>query len=49
MNGSVGYLPAADAYNDDIYQVWQTPFARGGLELVLDAMTKSIREITVGV
>lgn len=46
MNGSIGYLPAADSYDEDIYQVWQTPFARGCLEIVLDAMTESIRGIT---
>ncbi len=32
INGSVGYLPTAAAYEADIYQVWQTPFARGCLE-----------------
>jgi hypothetical protein len=32
VNGSVGYLPPAALYDSDIYQVWQTPFDRGGLE-----------------
>lgn len=32
INGSIGYLPPAAAYDTDIYQVWQTPFARGSLE-----------------
>jgi len=32
-NGSAsGYLPPAELYGKDIYQVWQTPFAKGGLE-----------------
>ncbi len=44
MNGSIGYLPSADCYDDDIYQVWQTPFARGGLETVMDAVTEAVRE-----
>ncbi len=42
MNGSIGYLPAAECYDHDIYQVWQTPFARGGLENVLAAVQKSV-------
>lgn len=31
-NGYVGYLPPADLYNNDMYAVWQTPFAAGALE-----------------
>ncbi len=34
VNGSIGYLPPANLYDEDIYQVWQTPFDRGSLELV---------------
>ena len=45
VNGSIGYLPPADCYDKDIYQVWQTPFARGCLELVLDRVTESIRTV----
>lgn len=31
-NGSVGYLPPDSRYDEDVYQVWQTPFERGSLE-----------------
>jgi hypothetical protein len=34
VNGSVGYLPPESHYELDLYQVWQTPFDRGSLELV---------------
>lgn len=46
INGSLGYLPPADCYDQNIYQVWQTPFALGSLEIVLEAMTRSICQIT---
>ncbi len=32
VNGSIGYLPPRDLYDEDVYQVWQTPFAAGSLE-----------------
>lgn len=32
VNGSIGYLPPEPLYDVDVYQVWQTPFARGSLE-----------------
>ncbi len=32
------YLPVDAAYDHDIYQAWQTPYARGCLERVLDAV-----------
>lgn len=36
-NGAAsGYLPPAELYQKDIYQVWQTPFAEGGLEELID-------------
>jgi hypothetical protein len=34
VNGWVGYLPPAALYDEEVYQVWQTPFDRGSLELV---------------
>ncbi len=45
MNGSIGYLPTADCYEQNIYQVWQTPFARGALEAMLDAVTESMTQM----
>jgi hypothetical protein len=32
VNGSAGYLPPAEMYDRDIYQVWQSPIARGSQE-----------------
>lgn len=40
VNGSAGYLPPADLYDRDIYQVWQSPFDRGALEKLIDSATK---------
>ena len=44
-NGSIGYLPPADLYDLDVYPVWQTPFARGGLERMIDEMTNAIEQV----
>jgi Neutral/alkaline non-lysosomal ceramidase, N-terminal len=35
-NGSCGYLPPAALYAEDIYTVWQSPFAVGGLEALVE-------------
>jgi len=45
INGSIGYLPPAEMYDVDVYQAWQTPFARGSLELLIDAMAATIGEL----
>ncbi len=45
VNGSLGYLPPAAMYDADLYQVWQTPFDRGGLELVEQATIALGREL----
>jgi len=37
VNGSAGYLPPAELYDQDIYQVWQSPYERGGLERLIEA------------
>jgi hypothetical protein len=44
-NGSCGYLPPPELYDVDIYQVWQTPFDRGSLELTLETCEKSVRQL----
>lgn len=44
-NGSIGYLPPAECYDDDLYQVWQTPFDRGSLESLEDAIAEAFREL----
>ncbi len=45
INGSIGYLPPSEAYDTEVYPVWQTPFDRGSLETVLEAMTEAIRHV----
>ena len=40
-----GYLPPAETYQSDLYQVWQTPAGPGSLELVRDASGKLITEL----
>ncbi len=42
INGSIGYLPPEEDYDNDIYQVWQTPFDRGALEELTEAMATQI-------
>lgn len=32
VNGYAGYLPPSELYTNDMYAVWQTPFAAGSLE-----------------
>ena len=41
-NGSCGYLPPNELYDLDIYQVWQTPYARGAAEVLRDAVGREI-------
>ena len=45
INGTIGYLPPAQMYDFDIYPAWQTPFARGGLERVIDGMTVALNQL----
>jgi hypothetical protein len=45
INGSIGYLPPAELYDEDIYTVWQTPFDRGSYERLLETMTREIRAV----
>lgn len=42
VNGSIGYLPPREVYDQDLYQVWQTPFAAGSLEVALEAMSQTL-------
>ena len=49
LNGSLGYLPPAELYDQDVYQVWQTPIDRGGLERVIESMAESIQELIADV
>jgi hypothetical protein len=45
VNGSIGYLPPAELYDADVYQVWQTPFDRGSFERTVEAMSELIRKV----
>ncbi|HYF50409.1 MAG TPA: neutral/alkaline non-lysosomal ceramidase N-terminal domain-containing protein [Planctomycetota bacterium] len=42
VNGSCGYLAPRELYAHNIYQVWQSPFQAGGLELLIQ---KTIQEL----
>ncbi|MCW8130583.1 MAG: hypothetical protein KIS92_09560 [Planctomycetota bacterium] len=46
VNGGLGYLAPAELYGEDLYQVWQSPFAAGGLEQVLEACASGIGALT---
>jgi hypothetical protein len=46
INGNLGYLPPAPLYDGpEIYQVWQTPCARGSLEILEDAATEMLEQL----
>lgn len=47
VNGHIGYLPPKSLYEQNIYSVWQTPFARGSLERVTRAATTCCRRLAV--
>lgn len=45
-NGSTGYLPPADRYAEEtLYQVWQSPYAQGCLEVVMEAAEAQLRAL----
>jgi hypothetical protein len=48
VNGSIGYLPPAPLYDVEVYQVWQTPFDRGSLEMLEAAAIDLGRELLAG-
>lgn len=45
VNGSAGYLPPAYLYHKNIYQVWQSPFAVGSLEQLINTALKIAKKI----
>lgn len=45
INGTIGYLPPADRYGLDLYQVWQSPFERGCLERYLETAARLIERL----
>lgn len=44
VNGYFGYLPPCDLYDKNMYSVWQTPFDKGALELLISATIKNLAE-----
>jgi len=44
-NGHLGYLPPRECYGHNLYTVWQTPFASGGLECLIEAAQVGLREL----
>jgi hypothetical protein len=36
------YLPVEASYDLDLYQAWQTPYERGCLERVLEAVDRAL-------
>jgi hypothetical protein len=45
INGANGYLPEKELYYQNIYSVWQTPFAKGGLETMKETMVEKIQQL----
>jgi len=45
VNGTIGYLPPAELYDEDMYEVWQTPLDRGCLETLTSACTDAIEQL----
>ena len=45
VNGGIGYLAPEELYKEDIYQVWQSPFAAGSLELLTETAIAHARKI----
>jgi hypothetical protein len=48
VNGTVGYLPPAELFDFPVYQVQQTPFARGCLETVTEVAAQALRSCVEG-
>lgn len=45
VNGHIGYLPSHQLYEHDVYSVWQTPFAKGSLELLVKMAKNAIDQM----
>jgi hypothetical protein len=39
------YLPDEQAYDRDVYQAWQTPYARGSLEQLIEAVDEALSAV----
>lgn len=41
-----GYLPPESIYDQDLYQVWQSPFASGCLEITVETCAQALQSLT---
>lgn len=44
-NGYLGYLPDSEMYDQDAYSVWQTPFEKGSLELLIKTTKDNLQKM----
>jgi hypothetical protein len=42
VNGSIGYLAPREMYDKNAYQVWQSPFAAGALETLIETAKREV-------
>jgi hypothetical protein len=45
VNGSAGFLPSAEMFDKDVYQVGQSPFEKGSLEAVMAAARETVNSL----
>jgi hypothetical protein len=45
VNGHIGYLPPAELYEEDIYPVWQTPYAPDSLERTIACCERTLEQL----
>jgi hypothetical protein len=46
VNGTIGYLPPAEIYHEDMYEVWQTPLQSGCFEVLHRAVGNAFEEMS---
>jgi len=46
VNGHYGYLPPEHLYSEDLYPVWQSPFAAGCLERAIEFSMSAFRRLS---
>lgn len=46
-NGYVGYLAPQELYDKDIYAVWQSPYASGSLEILIEKTKAGIQKMII--
>ncbi len=45
VNGQSSYMSPPELYDQDIYQVWQSPFDRGSLSLLIDTCRRTLGDM----